>query len=116
MGVLPGRVVLYSCGQRCVDDARSDGVHANTRGSELGGSRAHQLDGAGFCHGIDGLGRFDDLRTYGRKQDDASSALLANEATRGLNDVERALEVEIENAIDLLRREFEDRLSDVDAG
>jgi hypothetical protein len=32
-----------------------------------------------------------------------------------LNDIERALEVEIENAIDLIRREFEDRLSDVDA-
>src|SRR4029450_4645408 len=89
--------------------------HANTRGSELGGSRAHQLDGAGFCHGIDGLARFDDLRTYGRKQDDASGALLAHEATRGLNDVERTLEVEIENAIDLIRREFENRLSDVDA-
>src|SRR4029450_5117702 len=115
IGVVPVRVVLDLCGQRCVDDAWSDGVHANTRGSELGGSRAHQLDGAGFCHGIDGLARFDDLRTYGRKQDDASGALLAHEATRGLNDVERTLEVEIENAIDLIRREFENRLSDVDA-
>ena len=85
--------------------------------SELGRGRAHELHDAGLGRRVHRLAGLDDLRANRREDDDAAAALRAVMMRPGrLQHVEAALQVESDDAIELLAASYlQNRLPHVDA-
>ena len=78
VGVVPRLVGLDRRGQRRLDDAGRDRVHAHAVRPELGGRGPRELDDARLGRGVGRLAGLDDLRSDRREEDDAALSLRAS--------------------------------------
>ena len=85
-------------------------------GPEFGRGTAHHLHDPRLGGGVHALARLDHHGPDRTEEDDGPRALHAHDPSRGLDDVRAALEVEAQNAVDLLVGVVEEGFAHVHSG
>src|SRR5262249_52433493 len=101
--------------QRGIGNARRNRIDAHPEATDLGGKAFHEQPDRGLGRTINPKPRLDRDGAHGGTGDQASAFLAYHDAPKSLEEIDRALDVEIDDAIEVLLRVVEDRLADVQA-
>src|ERR1019366_5439122 len=88
--------------QRGLDNTRRDGVDANPEAADFGRKTLYQQADRGLCRTIHRKPRLDGDGAHGRTGDQAAALLVDHDAPKALEKPHRALDVEGDDAVEIL--------------